>query len=85
MTYTLKLNARNDVHLPAEVLRSLNLGDDKVLRAMVKGNTLVLVPVDLEPRYSHQELDALNKLHADEKKKGFTQLKSDKDIDRLLD
>ena len=84
MTFTLKLNARNDIHLPAEVLRILNLGDDKVLRAVIKNNALVLVPVDLEPRYSHNELTALDRLHSDEKKKGFIPLKSDEDIDELL-
>ena len=57
MTLTLKINARNDIHLPAEALRLLNLGKERLIKAEVKGNCLVLVPVDLEPRYSHQELE----------------------------
>ena len=84
MTLTLKVNARNDLHLPAELLRTLNLGEDRILRAAVKGNTLILFPVDLEPRYSHEELEGLDRLHEDEKKKGWIRLETKKDIDNLL-
>ena len=84
MTLTLRVNARNDIHLPAELLRILNLGEDKVVKAHVRDNSLVLVPVDLEPRYSREELEGLDRLHEDEKKKGFLALKSRKDIDELL-
>ena len=84
MTVTLKINARNDIRLPAEVLRRLNLGNHRIVKAEVKGNTLVIVPVDLKPRYSQEELDALDRLHADQKKKGWVPLKSSKDIDNLL-
>lgn len=84
MTLTLKINARNDIHLPAEVLRILNIGGDRIVKAEVRDNCLVLVPVDLEPRYSHEELEGLDKIHQDEKKKGWTHLSSPKDIDNLL-
>lgn len=84
MTHTLRINARNDIHLPAEMLRSFNLGKDRIVKAEVKGNTLIIVPVDLEPRYSHEELEGLDRLHEEEKKKGWTRLKTKKDIDRLL-
>lgn len=84
MTVTLKVNARNDLHLPADVIRHLNLGDDRIVKAEIKGNILIIVPVDLEPRYTHEELEGLDRLHEDEKKKGWTPLKSAKDIDRLL-
>jgi hypothetical protein len=84
MTFTLKVNARNDVHLNAEILRTLNLGKDRIMKAELKNNSLVLIPVDLEPRYSKETLEGLDRLHADEKKKGFMPLKTDKDIDDLL-
>lgn len=84
MTVTLKINARNDLHLPAELLRALNLGKDKMVKGEVRGNTLVLVPVDLEPRYSHEELEGLDRLHEDEKKKGWIRLETKKDIDNLF-
>ena len=84
MTVTLRVNARNDIHLPAEILRQLNLGKDKIVRGEIRGNVLVLVPVDLEPRYSPEELEGLDRIHAEEKKKGWIHLKTPKDIDRLV-
>ena len=84
MTLTLKLNARNDIHLPTEALKLLNLGQDRILKAELKNNQLILVPVDLEPRYSHDELETIDKVYQDQKKKGLIYLKSDKDIDGLL-
>ncbi len=84
MTLTLKINARNDIHLPAGVLRALNVGEDKVIKGELRGNCLVLIPVDLEPRYSHEELEALDRLHQDEKKKGWIKVSSPKDMDNLL-
>ena len=84
MTYTLRVNARNDLHLPVELLRRLNLGQDKIVKAELRGQGLVLVPVDLEPRYAAEELAGLDRLHEDEKKKGFTYLRTPRDIDHLL-
>ena len=84
MTYTLRINARNDIHLPAGLLEQLNVGEDRIVKVEQRGNALVLVPVDLEPRYSKEELEGLDRLHADEKKKGWVRLKSAKDIDSLL-
>ena len=49
-----------------------------------KDNVIVLIPVDLEPLYSKSELGGLDQLHADEKKKKWLRLDSEKDIDGLL-
>ena len=84
MTYTLKINARNDVHLPSDLLEHLNLGGDRIVKVEQRGNALLLVPVDLEPRYSKEELEGLDRLHQDQKKKGWVRLKSPQDIDTLL-
>ena len=84
MTVTLKINARNDLHLPAEVLRYLNLGEGLIVKVEIKGNSLMIIPVDLEPRYTHEELEGLDRVHEDEGKKGWIPLKSRADIDRLL-
>ena len=84
MGITLKVNARNDLHLPAELLKRLNLGEDRIVKAEMRGNALIIVSVDLEPRYTHEELGGLEKLHADEKQKGLIPLDSEKDIDDLL-
>lgn len=83
MTLTLRLNARNDIHLPKRALKLLNLGEDRIMKAELKGHALVLTPVDLEPRYSQKELDAWDRLHEDEKKKGWIPLNSKEDVDNL--
>ena len=84
MTLTLKINARNDLHLPAKALKALNLGEDRIVKAEIKDNGIMIIPVDLEPRYSKEALEALDRLHEDEKKKGFKTIRSAKDIDRFL-
>lgn len=84
MTLTLKVNTRNDLHLPAALLRHLNLGKDRILRVETKGNIAILIPVDIEPRYSSKELAGLDHLHEDERRKGWIPLDSPKKIDRLL-
>ena len=84
MVFTLKINSRNDLHLPADILRHLNLGKEKILKVDLRKNGLVLIPVDLEPRYSQEELEGLDRIHEDEKKKGWVHLKSNKDIENLL-
>ena len=84
MTLTLRINARNDLHLPAKALRALNLGEDRILKAEIKDNEIVLIPVDLEPRYSKRELEAWDRLHEEQKKKGFIPLNTEEDIDKLF-
>lgn len=84
MTALLKVNVRNDLHLPAELLRHLNLGRERMVKVAIKGNAIILIPVDLEPRYSPEELEGLDRLHEDEKKKGWTYVKTPADIERLL-
>ena len=84
MTYTLKINARNDIHLPSDLLTHLNVGEDRIVKVEQRGNALVLVPVDLEPRYSKEELEGLDRLHEDQKRKGWVPLKTPKDINALL-
>lgn len=84
MSIALRVNARNDLHLPAELLRRLNLGAERVVKAEIKGNAIILIPVDLEPRYSAEELAGLDRLHEDEKKKGWIRLKTSAEVDRLI-
>ncbi len=37
-----------------------------------------------KPHYFSEELEGLDRLHADQKKKGFTVLKSSKDINKMM-
>lgn len=84
MSVTLKVNARNDLHLPSEVLRQLNLGQERLVKAEIRAGMLLIFPVDVELRYAPEELAGLDHLHEDEKKKGWIRLAAAKDIDQLL-
>ena len=84
MSVTLKVNTRNDLHLPAEVLRQLNLGKERLVKAEIRGGTLLIFPVDMEPRYAIEDLAGLDRLHEDQKKNGWIRLDTAADIDRLL-
>lgn len=84
MTVTLKVNARNDLHLPSELLRRLNLGPARLVKVEQRHNALLLVPVDLEPRYAQEELEGLDRLHEDQRKAGWIPLESPQAIEALL-
>lgn len=80
----LKITSRNDIHLPSEMVRALNLGTEKFFIAILKGNSIVLTPVDIEPRYSKDALDGLERLVKKEKERA-TPIRSRKDIEGLFE
>lgn len=80
----LKMTGRNDIHLPTKMVGSLNLGDEKFFIAVVRGNSIILTPVDVEPRYSKEALDGLERLVKKEKRIG-TPIRSRKDIENLFE
>ena len=66
-----KMTIHNDIHLPEEVVKRLNIGDERTLWVMVKNNMVILTPVDVEPRYSNEALDGLEKMVKKEKDKAI--------------
>lgn len=80
----LKMTRRNDIHLPAKMVRILNLGVEKFFIAVVRGNSIVLTPVDVEPRYSKEALKGLEKLAKKEKEQAIP-IRSKKDIESLFE
>lgn len=80
----LKMTGRNDIHLPAKMVRMLNLGAEKFLVAVLRGNSIVLTPVDVEPRYSKEALKGLEKLVKKEKGQAIP-IRSKKDIEALFE
>ena len=80
--FTLKINDRNDIHLPSKVLRFLASKKERLLKLKIRNNSVILNILDTP--YSTQELKNLDCLHQDQKKKGFIHLKQEKDIDNLL-
>ena len=63
----IRLKAKNQLTIPVELIKKLKLRQDELFSIAVDGNALRLVPVDVEPRYSADELDVIDHLVEKEK------------------
>ena len=68
MTIT-KLKAKNQLTIPASIIKRLGLKHNELFAIDVEGNYIKLVPVTVEPRYTAQELEAVDRIIAKEKGK----------------
>jgi hypothetical protein len=68
MTMT-RLKAKNQVTLPAAIIRRLGLKPNELFAVDVEANYLKLTPVKLEPKYSAQELETVDRIVEREKPK----------------
>ncbi|OGL45224.1 MAG: hypothetical protein A2149_08555 [Candidatus Schekmanbacteria bacterium RBG_16_38_11] len=82
MTIT-KLKAKNQITLPKEIVKKLNLKPNELFTVDVEGNCIKLIPVELEPKYTPQELDAIDKIVEKEKGKAKT-VKAGDEVRRYL-
>lgn len=64
-----KLKPRNQLTLPKEIVARLNLKADDFFQLNVENDYIKLTPVDIEPRYAPEELEAIDRLV--EKEKGM--------------
>ena len=70
MTAILKMNRNRQVNLPSAFIALLNLGEDNYLKAEIKGNHIVLTPVDTVERvFSQKDLDLVEEVFQSEKNK----------------
>ncbi len=69
MTAILKMNRNRQVNLPAAFISSLNLGEDNYLKAEIRGNHIILTPIDpVERVFSEKDLDLVEQAYQAEKK-----------------
>ena len=66
MTIT-KLKTKNQLTLPIEIVKKLHLKVNELFAVELKENYIKLTPVDVEPRYTESELQAID--HLVERKK----------------
>jgi antitoxin component of MazEF toxin-antitoxin module len=66
MTIT-KLKAKNQVTIPSAIVKRLHLKLDELFTVGVEGNFIKLIPVKIEPRYTAEELKAIDHLVESEK------------------
>ncbi len=68
MTIT-KLKAKNQLTIPSAVVKRLHLKMDELFAVDIVGNYIKLVPVKVEPRYTAEELKAIDHVIESEKSK----------------
>lgn len=68
MTIT-KLKAKNQITIPSAIVKRLHLKLDELFAVDVEGNFIKLVPVKVEPRYTSEELKAIDAIVEGEKGK----------------
>lgn len=83
MTIT-KLKAKNQVTIPMEIVKELNLKPDEFLSVDLEGNYIKLTPVDIEPRYTPEDMDAIDRIVKQEKSKAKA-LKPGKEFSRYIE
>ena len=82
MTIT-KLKAKNQITLPSAIVKRLHLKLDELFAVDVEGNFIKLIPVKVEPRYTAQELKAIDRIVESEKGKAKVP-KSGKEFSRYI-
>lgn len=69
MTIT-RLKAKNQITIPREVVKKLNLAPNELFAVEVEGNCIKLISVEIELRYTSDELKAIDKIVENNKTKG---------------
>lgn len=68
MTIT-KLKAKNQLTIPNEIVRRLHLRLNELFAVDVEDNFIKLIPVEVEPRYTPEELSSIDRIVEKEKNK----------------
>ena len=82
MTIT-KLKAKNQLTIPSVIIKRLRLKPNELFVVDVEDNFIKLTPVEVEPKYTAEELKAIDKIVAQEKSKGKV-VKVGKNFSRYL-
>ncbi len=82
MTIT-KLKAKNQLTIPSSIVKRLHLKMDELFAVDVENNYIKLIPVKVEPRYTSEELKAIDNVVAQEKNKAKV-IKPGKEFSRYI-
>ncbi len=69
MTIT-KLKSKNQLTIPSEVVKRLHLKVNELFSVDIEKNYIKLTPVEVEPRYTAGELQAIDRIVSREKASG---------------
>ncbi len=78
-----KLKAKNQITIPSAIVKRLHLKLDELFAVDVEGNFIKLIPVKVEPRYTAEELKAIDHIVESEKGKAKV-LKAGKEFSRYI-
>ena len=68
MTTVIKMNRHRQINLPSAFMSGLSLGEGNYFKADLKGNQIVLTPIDpVERVFSQEDLDLVEKIYQKEK------------------
>ena len=68
MAAVIKMNRNRQINLPAAFVAMLNLGEDRYFKAELKGNKIILIPIDpIERVFSQEDLDLVETAYQKEK------------------
>ncbi len=68
MTAILKMNRNRQVNLPSAFVAKLSLGEDNYFKAEIKGNHIILTPIDpVERVFSEEDLNLVEETYQREK------------------
>lgn len=82
MTIT-TLKAKNQLTIPIEIVKRLHLRPHELFAVDVEDNFIKLIPVEVEPRYTTEELKAIDQIIVQEKGKAKT-LKPGKEFSKYI-
>ena len=57
-----KLKTKNQLTIPSDIVKKLRLKVDELFTVELKENYIKITPVDVEPRYTEEELGAIDHL-----------------------
>lgn len=66
MTVT-RLKAKNQLTIPSEIVKRMHLRPHELFSVDIEDNFIKLIPVEVEPRYTPEELKAIDRIVDEEK------------------
>ena len=82
MTIT-RLKEKSQITLPKSIVERLHLKKDELFEVGVEKNYIILIPVEVKPKYTAEELENINKIIKKDKRKAKT-VKTGKEFSRYI-
>ena len=78
-----RIKAKNQLTIPNELVRKLDLKQNDIVELSLEEDYIKITPVQVEPRYTPEELKTIDEIVEEEKKKGKG-LKAGKEFEEYI-